>query len=72
MLSHQGRIFLSRYGPFGRSVSLGVGLEVSKAQTRSNITFFLLPVDLDVELSANSLAPCLPVCHLFPTVIIMD
>jgi hypothetical protein len=37
-------------------VSLEVGFGGSE-------TFFLLPVDLDVELSAISLALCLPACY---------
>jgi hypothetical protein len=47
-------------------VSLGVGFDVLEAQARPSGSLFLplLPVDLDVELSATSPAPCLPVhCH---------
>lgn len=41
----------------------GVNFEVSNAQTRPCVSLFLLPVDLDVELSATSAALCLSVCH---------
>ena len=45
----------------GRSMSGGVGFEVSEAQARPSAHFlFLLPTDPDVELSAPSPAPCLP------------
>jgi hypothetical protein len=40
------RTFLS-----GRSVSLGVGFKVSKAQARSRVSLFLLPVNPDGELT---------------------
>ena len=44
-------------------MSLGLGFEVSEAQARPSISLFLLPDNLDVELSAPLPAPCLPVCH---------
>jgi hypothetical protein len=50
-------------GLVGGSVLLGLGLQVSDAQTKPNVlTLFLLPVDLNVELSAPSPASCLPEC----------
>jgi len=48
-----------RYALVRRSVSLGV----SKTQARSSVSLFLLPVNLDEELSAPFLAPCLPALH---------
>jgi hypothetical protein len=36
-------------------VSLGVGFGISNAQASLSVSFFLLPVDLDVELSGTSL-----------------
>ena len=50
----------------------GAGFEVSEAQARPSIILFLLPVDQDVELSAPSLAPCLPACHHASLVMIID
>lgn len=44
-------------------MSLGVEFEVWEAQARTGVTLFLLPADPDIELSAVSLAPCLPECH---------
>ena len=46
-------------------MSLCMGFEVSEAQVRPSVAriLFLLPADSDVELSATSPAPCLPVCH---------
>jgi hypothetical protein len=41
-------------------VSWRVGFEISKAQARPCVSLFLLPVDLNVKLSATSLALCLP------------
>jgi len=42
----------------------GVGFEISEAQAKPRGSF-LLPADLDVKLSAISLAPCLPAgCHV--------
>jgi hypothetical protein len=43
-------------------VLLAMGFEVSKVPARPRVSLFLLPVDLDVELSASSTS-CLPVCH---------
>ena len=43
-------------------MSLGVGFEALEAQARLSVILFLLLVDLDVELSATSLAPYLPEC----------
>jgi hypothetical protein len=47
-----------------KCVTVGVGFEVSYAQAMTTVThsLLLLPADQDVELSAPSLAPCLPVC----------
>lgn len=57
-------VLLDRDGLAGENVSLGVGVEVSKAQSRLNGSLILLPVDVDVELSATSLVPGLPAsCH---------
>ena len=41
-------------------MSVGVGFGVSNAQVRLRVSLFLLPVHLDVELSAASPAPRLP------------
>ena len=48
-------------------MSLELGFEVSDAQPIPNVTvLFLLPPDLDVELSATSPAACPPACsHAF-------
>lgn len=48
---------------FGISVSLGLAFGISESQVKpSGFLFLLQPADLDVELSANSLVSCLPVC----------
>jgi hypothetical protein len=54
-------------------VSLRVGFEESETQARPNVALFLLPADVDVELST------LPLQHhvclyaaMFPTMRIMD
>ena len=40
------------------------GFEVSDAQAKSSVAvLFLLPEDPDVELSATSPAPCLPIYY---------
>ena len=44
-------------------MSLGMAFDISDAQARTSVVVFLLPADPDVELSAPSPAPCLPVCH---------
>jgi hypothetical protein len=46
----------SRHGLVG-SISLGFGFEISDAQARTSVTFFLLPANWDVKLSATSLIP---------------
>lgn len=51
------------------SLSLGVRLRLQKPRPGQRL--FLLPVDLDEELSAARLAPCLSVC-MFPAITIMD
>lgn len=51
---------------FRGSVSVGVGFEVSKAQARPSGSLFLLPADLDIELSATSPTPHLPAYHHAP------
>jgi hypothetical protein len=43
-----------------------MGFEVSKAQATPNVTLFLLPLDLDIEFSGTSPAPCLPAGHCPP------
>ena len=43
-------------------MSLGVGFEVSKALARPSVTLFPMSVDLDIQLSATSIVPCLLVC----------
>lgn len=50
---------------FRGSMSLRVGFEVSEAQARpsGSLSLFLLPVDLDIEFSASSPAPCLHSGH---------
>lgn len=52
---------IRRYNLVGGTVSLGVGFGVLKAQSRPNLSPFLLPADPVVELS-TTLAPCLSVC----------
>lgn len=44
---------------------LWVGFEISdtKAIHAQWLTFFMLPMDSDVELSVTCLAPCLSTCH---------
>jgi hypothetical protein len=44
---------IGRCGLVGRSISLGLGFEISKAQASPSMSLFLLPVDLDVKLSAT-------------------
>lgn len=46
-----------RCGLVAGHVSLGAGFEVSAAQARHSVSLFLLPVDLDGELSVPSLKP---------------
>jgi hypothetical protein len=43
-------------------VSLGLGFEVLKAESRHIVDLFLLLKDLDIDLSATSPAPGLLVC----------
>lgn len=47
------------------SVSLEVAFDISRAQAHACLSLFLMPVDLDIELS-TSLATCLPVYHYAP------
>jgi len=49
-----------KYGFDGRNVSLGVGFEVSITQAKPSVTLFMVSENLDVELSATSLALYLP------------
>ena len=42
---------------------MAVGCEVSKTLASPSVPLFLLPDDPDVEVTATSLAPCLPTCH---------
>ena len=51
---------IGKCGLVGGSMSLGMGFEVSDAQARPGVTLFLMPVDLDVKLSATSPALYLP------------
>lgn len=63
MLSHQGVALLERTkrcGLLGVSGSLGVGVEVSKAQARLGGSFVLLPSDPYIELSQPPHATILP------------
>ena len=54
-----------RGGHVGGTASLEGGLRFSKTQVISHGSLLLLPVDSDVELSALSLALCLPAyCHV--------
>ena len=50
-----------------KSINVEVVLEVSDAQTRPSVslTSYSLRANPDIELSAPSLAPCLPVCCRF-------
>jgi len=55
---------IRRCGLVGRSVSLGMGFEVSDVSIQVQCHYlFLLPLDPDVEPSTTSPAPCLPVSH---------
>jgi hypothetical protein len=59
-----------RYGLYEGSVSLGVGFEVPKAHTRTDVvSLFLLSTDPDLKLTDTSLAPCLPTCSMLPTML---
>ena len=55
-------------------MTLEVGFEVSCAQAMLSVahSLLLLPLDPDVELSAPSPVPCLPVCCYASTMMIMD
>jgi hypothetical protein len=44
-------------------MSLGMGFGFQKLHSKPRVSLFLLLMDLDVEFSATSPAPCLPVCH---------
>ena len=63
-------VLVDRSGLVGGSVSLGMGFEVSNAQARPSVSLslFLLPEDLDVELSASylssTMSATLPPCFL--------
>lgn len=46
-------------GFFGGTVSQRVDLEFSEAQTMPSVTLYLLPADLELELPAFYLVPCL-------------
>ena len=46
-----------------KCVTVEVGFEVLHAQASPRGQSLLLPVDPNIELSAPSPAPCLPVCH---------
>lgn len=51
----------------------GLGLKVSGAQARPRVAIFLLPADLETELSVASPASRLSACcHTLPFVMIMD
>ena len=66
VLGHQGvALFerIRRYSLIGGSMPLGMGFEVSKSPFQAQSFSLLLPVDLDVEFLATSLAPCLPGCY---------
>jgi hypothetical protein len=53
-----------RCGLVGGSMSLWVSFEASEAQARPQChSLFLLSADPNIELSATSPVPCLPVCH---------
>jgi hypothetical protein len=50
----------------GGSTSLGVRFEVSKAQARPSVSLFMLPADLDIEISSTSPVLRLPAfCDVF-------
>jgi hypothetical protein len=54
---------LRRFGFVGGNISLGLGLRFQKLKQSSGVhCLFLLPVDLDIELSALSPAPSFPEC----------
>lgn len=69
MLSQQGMALFERCRKCGivevdgGNVSPRVGLEVSKAEARPSGSVFLLPVDLDIELSVI-LSAYMPPCFL--------
>ena len=48
-------------------MSLGVGFEALEAQARPSVILFLLLADLDVELSATSLAHVYLCAAMLPT-----
>jgi hypothetical protein len=52
------------FGLVQGSLLLGLDFEISKDHAKPRVSFFLLPVDPDVGLSATFLAPCLPMCHV--------
>ena len=69
MLGHQGVALFERMrgvGLVGGNMSLGLGVEVSKANCKPGISIYLHPADLDVGLSAPSPAQCLSACCLPP------
>lgn len=49
---------LDRFALVGGNTLLGVGFKGSKEETRPSVSFFLLPEDSYVKLTASSLAPC--------------
>ena len=72
MLGHQGVEFserirrIRRFCLVGGSISLRVGLEVSKAHARPRLSFSLLPAAHDGELSAASPASVCLCAALLP------
>jgi hypothetical protein len=61
-----------RCGLVGENISLEVGFGFQKLKPGLVASFFLQPVDPDVELSATTSAPCLPVCCHAPSMTKMD
>jgi hypothetical protein len=64
-LAHREQDYWEMWPYWKKCVIMGSGFEVSYAQAMPSMTHsLLLAVDLDVELSAPSPAPCLPAhCH---------
>ena len=62
---------IRRCGLVGGSVSQEVGFEVSKAQPRSSVSLFLLPVDPDVKFSLLQHRVC-PRATMLPDTMTMD
>lgn len=73
MFGHEGTALfrrIRRHGLLERSVSLGMGFRSPNEAQRHSL--FLLPENLDAELSVPSPAPWLPLCAMLPDMITKD